>query len=353
MQNIKEAVSKREKEILRAVVESHVADAAPVGSRTLSRSRQADLELSPATIRNVMADLEERGFIMQPHTSAGRVPTDKGYRFFVDELMRTKALGKRNRQIIDDSLLAELAHSSAIDDIKETVLGLLSRLSKNAGLMLYPRISASSINRFHFIKISDFNVQVILITEKGLVQNLFLELDQNFSEDELLELTNFVNAEYAGNTLKQICKNLRHKLKSEKARIEKLRIRALLIQEKLLSQQERVDVIIEGAATFLDAPEFKNNAEKLKNLFKTLSDKEKLLKIVAKCLDSGHMSINIGSEMSTAGLEDCSFLVYPYGRNTEREGTIGIVGPRRMDYSYICGLLEYVSIALNRVTLDT
>lgn len=345
-----DVVGGRERQVLRALVENHIENPAPVASRTLSRKNLAELDLSPATIRSSMVGLDEMGYIAQPHTSAGRVPTDKGYRFFINELMIARKLPADARKKIDCLLALEKKRAGKLPVAASKVLATCSR---RAAVALLPKITAVIVNRFYFIKVSDFQIQVILKTSLGGVENLLVEVDENWADNELDELANFLNMEYAGNSLRRIREKLRYRLQQEKARASRLRKKALLIQEKLIAKREGEDLVVEGASTFFDAPEFSKDAKKLKKLFGVLADKKRLLKILDKCLDEKKVSVNIGSEFTPAGFEDCALVAISYGSEINRPGAIGVIGPRRMDYAYIFGLLEYMAGALNKISLST
>lgn len=342
---LKEIAGDREREVLRAVVENHLDNPVPVGSRTLSRKKLAELNLSPATIRNVMADLDELGFTVQPHPSAGRVPTDKGYRYFVDNLMTKRKLSEKEMRLIDLSFNAKVGSHA---DIMELTSKMLSSLSHQVGVIVVPGISSIVIEKFHFIKVSDFNIQVVLVATHGYVKNFLLELDENWSEPELTHLANFVNGNYSGKPLRQIRRELKKKVKKESNLIQKLKERALKIQEKLISKQEAGEVAVDGASQLLDVPEFNSDTGKLKKLFDALSDKKRLLIILDKCVDKKEAAAEIGRELDSIDFEDCSLVSCGYGHDLERRGAIGLIGPRHMDYPYAFGLLEYLSGALNR-----
>lgn len=341
-----ERIDERKREVLRAVVENHIEARVPVGSKTLSRDKLSQLKLSPATIRNTMAELDEMGYITQPHTSAGRLPTDKGYRFFVDELMMARKLSGNEMKRIDQMLLRETQLS---DGMFETASGIISSFSQNAALVLLPRISAVVVDRFYFLKISRFRIQAVLKTSMGRVINLLLELDEDWSEAELTELSNFLNSEYAGQSLARMRQNLRRRVIREQSRIKRLRARALKVQERLLARQAGDGLIIEGISKFFDQPEFKMDAEKLRKLFQALSEKKRLIQLLDKCIDSKNIEVNIGSELENYGFEDCSLITTYCGPGNNWDGAIGVIGPRRMDYAYIFSLLEYMSGALRKI----
>ncbi|MBI5179362.1 MAG: heat-inducible transcription repressor HrcA [Nitrospinae bacterium] len=344
---LKETIGEREREVLRAVVENHFGNSAPVGSRTLSRHGLAAMHLSPATIRNIMADLDDKGLIEKPHSSAGRVPTETGYRYYVEELMEARPVPARQRKQIDDFLEKG---SDGAENLAEKMSLLLVELSHQAGVILFPRVAASVIEKFHFVVIAPLRVQVVLVLTGGRAQNMVVELDEAIPENELVELANFLNHKFSRRTLSQIRQALLRDISEGNERVLKMRARALAINEMLVSGQEVADVLVEGAPTLIDVPEFRNDAGKLKKLLKLLADKRKLLAILDKCLDGRQVAIEIGSGIEEAGLNGCALVARSYGYGETRDGAIGVIGPRRMDYPYLVGLLDYLSAALgNRI----
>lgn len=340
-----ELVDKRKRQVLGAVVENHIKAPVPVGSKTLSRNSLLKLQLSPATIRTIMAELDEMGYITQPHPSAGRLPTDKGYRFFIEELMTRQNLSNTEREKIDEVMAQEVIR---VDGLLEATSSIISTLSSNAALVLLPKMSAVVVNKFFFLKISPSQTQAVLKTSIGRVINLLIEMDENWSETELSELSNFLNRDYAGQTLRQIRLKLRKKMKNERAHVNKLRSRALKMQEKLIAQQSNKELLIEGTSKLLDHPEFKQDAEKMKRLIRALSEKQKLIKLLDKCLETQKIEVTIGSELAMTGCEDISLVTTHCGPQSNWDGTIGVLGPRSMDYAYTFSLLAYMSGALKK-----
>ena len=340
-------IDERKREVLLAVVQSHIKATVPVGSKTLSSEKLSSLGLSPATIRNSMAELDEMGFITQPHTSAGRLPTDKGYRYFVENLMTRRKLAKSEKARIDKILKTQTARA---DSLLEATSTIISSFSSNAALVMLPRMSDVVVSKFYFIKVSQFQIQVVLKTSVGRVINLIVEPAEEWSDSELIELSNFMNLEYTGQSLRKIRHNLKVEIKRNKTRIKKLRARALALQEMLLEQQPGEELIITGTTQFFDQPEFKQDAEKLKKLFNALSEKKRLIELLDKCLDSEKVEVNIGSELGYDGFSDCSLVTANCGRDSNWDGALGVIGPRRMDYAYVFSLLEYLTSALRNVS---
>ena len=342
-----ETIDERKREVLLAVVQGHIKATVPVGSKTLSSEKLSMLSLSPATIRNTMAELDDLGYITQPHTSAGRLPTDKGYRYFIENLMTTRKLAANEKARIDRILRSQ---TSRADTLLETTSTIISSFSSNAALVMLPRISNVVVSKFYFLKVSPLQIQVVLKTSVARVINLIVEPAEEWSETELIELSNFMNLEYTGQSLRRIRHNLKMEIKRKKSRIKKLTARALALQEMLMDQQLGEELIISGATKVFDQPEFKQDAEKLKKLFNALSEKKRLIELLDKCLDSEKVEVNIGSELGYDGFNDCSLVTANCGRDSNWDGALGVIGPRRMDYAYVFSLLEYLTSALRKVS---
>ena len=346
---MKETLGERERQVLRAVVENHIYNPVPVASRTLSA-----LGFSPATIRNIMANLDELGYITQPHTSAGRVPTNKGYRFYIAELMQVRPLTPRERQTIDSGLSIADAGPG---DMLTAASRLLVSFSRQAGLVLFPKLSSEPVNRFHFVSIASRRIQVVLVGALGHVRNVLITLDEELTDAELAELANYINYHFSGKSLKQIRAALRRRMDTEEARANRLLERTIKIQDQLALHGEGLDLAVEGAEALFDIPEFQKDAGKLKNLLKLLADKKRLLAILDRCMDedANQVVVEVGAEFKfNGGVEDCVFVAHACGGTPEGwEGAIGVIGPTRMDYPYMLGLLDYFSKSLNGIMIGS
>lgn len=338
--------NKRERElaVLRAVILSHIESSEPVGSATLSRNRLSRFGLSPATIRNILADLDEEGFLEKPHSSAGRLPTDKGYRLFVSELMTDVTLPKVMREKIDSAL----QESETGTDTAATAITLLTSLSHQAGIFLLPAVSELVINRFHFVGISRYRIQVILVTALTQTQNIILETDEDWSDASLTELANYLNENYAGLTLRQIRGRLIKSISRQQKRAARLEAKALVIQEKLIEQLPEPAINIEGTANLLDAPEFERNIKRLKNVMRAFSDKKRMLEVIEKCISNEKLSVTIGSDLPSVDFDGCSLITSSFTGRDGLPGAIGIMGPTRMDYPYLVALTDYITKVIGR-----
>ncbi len=337
---------KRERTILQAVVQSCIQSSAPVGSRTLSKNRLSGLKLSPATIRNTLADLDDQGYLSKPHASSGRIPTEKGYRFYVDELMTAKPLSPSEKRKV--SLTVDMEDSND-HQLLENISRLIHTLSKQTGLVLLPTVYEAPIMKICFIKISARRLQVVLIGSFSQVHNILIDVDEDWPESELTELENFINRNYAGCTLKAMRTKLKSKISREHAKYKKFRLNLLKIHEKIMKRRSEIDIIVEGSSSLLDTMNFDNDTkEKMKSLLKNIADKKKMLAILDSCLDNNEVNVNIGSELLPAGLEDCSLVGSSFHNSSGLSGAIGVIGPTCMDYPYIVGLLEYICTKINR-----
>jgi heat-inducible transcriptional repressor len=338
--------NKRERQltVLRAVVLSHIESSEPVGSKTLSKNRLSGLGLSPATIRNILADLDDEGLLEKPHTSAGRLPTEKGYRIFVNELMTAAPLPREVRENID----AALPGTEEDDDSVAGAVTLLTSLSHQAGILLLPAVSESVIKRFYFVNISERRIQAILVTALARTHNIIIDTDERFSDASLTELANYLNENYSGLTLRQIRNRLRASLSRQQKKAARLEARALAIQEKLIERLPEPEINIEGAANLLDAPEFERNIKQLKNVMRALSDKRQMLEIIEKCISNEKLSVTIGSDLSAVGFDGCSLIASSFAGRDGLPGAIGIMGPTRMDYPYLVALIDYISKVIGR-----
>ena len=333
----------RVKAILNAIVESYIQTAEPVGSRTLSK--QLDIGLSPATIRNVMADLSEQGYLEQPHTSAGRVPTAKGYRFYVDSLSDTRQLTAREVDRIKQSLEQETDPGELMSKTSQ----VLSTLSNNVGFVLAPPISRAAMKHIKFIRIAKKRILVVLVTGSGFVQHRLIQTDQDFSQRELNQAGRYLVAHFEGKTLLEI-------------RLELLR---LMLEEKSLYDQMLKNVTLLGAATFVQyegeedeesevylgstagmirKPELAD-INKMTVLLETFEEKSRLVKIVTECLkaNSSGPTVRIGLEKHIPGMRDWALITSPYHCDQKAIGSLGILGPSRMEYDKAISLVDYVA----------
>jgi heat-inducible transcriptional repressor len=335
----------RKQSILLNVVEDYIKFAEPVGSRSLSKSYVE--KLSPATIRNVMSDLEDMGFLRQPHPSAGRVPTDMGYRFFVDQLLRPP-------NFLDEveSFANQDNDGKNLQEVLENACINLSKNTKHTGLVMIPSFSNMLFKHIEFIKVGQSEALAIFFSELGVLQNKVIPIEKNITQDDLISISRYLNDEFSGKSIKHIRQELLHALKHEKDHYNELMQKALEFSSKIFTEENENDadtLLVEGALNLFDHPEFKVDLEKIKLLLKTLEEKTKLVKLLDLCLQHDGMTIFIGEENQAEEMESCSLIAQNYQMGNEKMGTIAIVGPKRMDYKSAISLVNHTAKSVSKM----
>ena len=340
-----EALDERTQSILMAVIRSFIQTAEPIGSRTISK--RFDFGLSPATIRNVMSDLEEFGFLEQPHTSAGRVPTDKGYRFYIDHLRGLEELSAEESRRITQRYLSY--HGEADEVIAETSR-LLSEISRYAGIVLR-KFSTTVFRRVEFVKVRGRQVLAIFVVASGMVHNKLIMLDEEMTQDELYKVSNYLNQEFSGQPLRLIRQCLLERLAEEKAQYDALLQQVMKVGEKTFDSAEAQDsdIYVGGTANIIDQPEFVTNVERMKELFKAFEEKSRLISLLDRCLDETGVNVIIGSETSFHDIHECSLVTRTYSYGDQTVGVLGVVGPKRMAYPRIMALVDYTATLVSRI----
>ncbi|HEY0142959.1 MAG TPA: heat-inducible transcriptional repressor HrcA [Thermoanaerobaculia bacterium] len=333
----------RAREVLREIVLQHIASGEPIGSRTLSKNSR--FQLSPASLRNVMADLEDLGYLAQPHTSAGRVPTDRGYRFFINYLMTSRTLTQREREVIDD----QVEHAHEIDDILQVASRALSKLSDQVGVVFMPTLLQFTIRSMDFVLIGERKIQCVMVGTNGVVVNKVIETRIVFSRDDLDKIGRYISAEFSGSTLDQIRRRLIRMTEQERALHDEMLQKTISLGIEAVNDVVPFehDLYVEGAASILNKPEYADAAS-LRKTFLALQEKEKLIDILETCLSEEGLQIVIGAESDFTRMHDFSIVARRYGTHTGPLGMVGIIGPMRMEYARMAPLVDYLSRALSR-----
>jgi len=331
-----EHLGERAQQLLRTLIESYIRDGQPVGSRALSR--ESGLQLSAATIRNVMADLEELGFVASPHTSAGRVPTDKGYRFFVDTLLQLRPL--------DDSATAEMRrHFEASRDnsteLIATVSQLLSSATQLAGVVTLPRARQASVTQMEFVGLSENRVLVVLVFNDREVQNRIIQLERHYSADELKRASNYLNEQFRGRSLRQVREELLRQLSEARAHMNQIMLDAIAVAQQVFDagSEDKVEYVIKGETNLMGVAEL-TNVEKLRRLFEAFNEKRDFLHLLDQSLKAEGVQIFIGHESGYRILDDCSVVTAPYGDRDAVVGVLGVIGPTRMAYERVIPIVD-------------
>ncbi len=317
--------------LLKTLIERYIADGDPVGSRTLSKF--SGLELSPASIRNVMADLEEMGFIASPHTSAGRVPTARGYRFFVDTLLRVKPL--------EQVEITQLEGQLEVDSRRRVVTSashMLSELTAFAGVVMTPRRQDQVFRHLEFLRLSEKRVLLIVVAPDGEVHNRILTTARDYAPTELIEASNFVNQHYAGMGFDQIRLRLQGELVALKQDVSALMSAAIEVGSAAMTSPE--DLVVSGERNLLGIPDLSTDMGRLRELFNVFERKTALLHLLDTSLHAHGVQIFIGGESGISPLDECSIVTAPYEVDGEVVGTLGVIGPTRMAYERVIPIVD-------------
>jgi heat-inducible transcriptional repressor len=322
-------LNERAQSLLKILVERYIAEGQPVGSRSLSRF--SALDLSPATIRNVMADLEEMGFVASPHTSAGRVPTPKGYRFFVDTLLTVRPLESVERQQLEESLVPDDPHR-----VVASASQLLSDLTHFAGVVVAPKRRSAALRHVEFFRLSDKRVLLIIVASDGEVQNRVLVTEMNYTPSQLQEAANYINQNYAGLDFDQLRSKVRLELAELHRDISSLAKAALETGSDAL-RESREEVVISGERNLFDVA---SDLQRLRRLFDVFEKKSQLLGLLEQSERAQGVKIFIGGESQLVPLDECSIVTAPYEVDGVIVGTVGVIGPTRMAYERVIPIVD-------------
>jgi heat-inducible transcriptional repressor len=331
-------LDRRAQMLLKALVERYIVEGEPVGSRALSR--YSGLDLSPATIRNVMADLEQLGFVASPHTSAGRVPTNRGYRFFVDTLLTVKELNR-----VEISQLEVNLHPDHPQRLISAASQLLSDLTHFAGVVVANKRKTPAFRHIEFLALSDKRVLLIIVTPEGDVQNRILFTEKTYTPSELTTAANFLNQNYAGLTFDEIRGRIHAEMKQLREDMTQLMTAALEAGSEALSQS--TDYVVSGERNLLDSHDLASNMSRLRELFELFETKTLLMQILELSTRAQGVQIFIGGESGIAPLDECSVVTAPYEVDGQVIGTVGVVGPTRMAYERVIPIVDITAKLLS------
>lgn len=330
-------LNERAQHLLKVLVEHYIRDGEPVGSRTLSRD--SGLELSPASIRNVMSDLEELGFIASPHTSAGRVPTVKGYRFFVDTLLTVKPLAQQEVRLIRQQLDVEETDPQAL---LASASSMLSAITRMTGVVTLPRREHIAWRHIEFLPLSDNRVLAILVINEGEVQNRVLHLERHYEPAVLQQISNYLNTHFAGKDIQAVRAELLSDLRRTRERMNELMLAAITLAEKVVEDRGRDQgrsYVMAGETNLMEWAEL-SDVEKLRRLFEAFNQRREILHLLDKCIVAEGVQIFIGEESGYRVLDECSVVTAPYKVGDEVVGVLGVIGPTRMAYERVIPLVD-------------
>lgn len=329
-------LNERAQHLLRVLIERYIRDGEPVGSRTLARD--AVMDLSPATIRNVMADLEDLGFVKSPHTSAGRMPTVQGYRFFVDSLLTVQPLDGVDIQ----RLRAELNLDLDRKDLVERASNLLSGITRLAGVVTLPRRQQAALRRIDFLPLSERRVLVILVINEREVQNRIIHTERSYSAAELETAANFLNEQFAGKDISAVRERIVADLQQTREDMNRMMKAAVEMAGQVFQPetlQDRDDVVVAGQTNLMEFREL-CAVDKLRHLFEAFTQKREILHLLDQCVNAQGVQIFIGEESGYTALDECSVVTAPYSMDGKVVGVLGVIGPTRMAYDRVIPIVD-------------
>lgn len=339
-----EELEQRLREVLREVVRTYVASGEPVSSRSLAKS--GVFKLSPASLRNVMADLEDLGYLHQPHTSAGRVPTDRGYRFFINHLMKSRRLTPSERTAID----GEVAKINELDEVMHMSSRLLSKLSDQVGVVFMPTLNHMAMRSIDLIVVAERRLMCVMVGANGVLVNKVVETDEPIEREEADRISRYLTVEFGGMTLLEMRERLGRMAQEDRARLDRIWSRTLAVSagavEELLPAEH--ELWVEGATSILNKPEFAGaDVDAMRRLLRAFEEKEKLVQILNHCMGEEGLQILVGSESPFTGSYNFAMVAASYGVGRPA-GLVAVIGPTRMEYGRVVPLVDYLGKALGR-----
>ncbi|MEM8929704.1 MAG: heat-inducible transcriptional repressor HrcA [Acidobacteriota bacterium] len=333
-------MSARNREILKDIIRTHVSTGEPVSSRTVSKHEHG---LSAASIRNIMADLEDAGLLSQPHTSAGRVPTERAYRVYIESLMSLRQLSEEDRRLIDDRL-----DGAEGDELIARVGELLSELSHQAAVVLTPGIDDVILRSAEFVPLGGRRVLCVLVADAGFVDHVVVDTDIELAREDLVRFSNYVTEHYAGLRVQEIHRRLLCSLAEERRDVDTWLTDAMAFAQRAMSEGSSRQVLVQGATSLLDRPEL-SDVDRVRQMLDTFADRARLTNMLSSCLESdGGVRVFMGEDSEITRSLDFSLVAMPYGHEDTPLGSLGVIGPSRMEYPRVVPLVRYLGETLSR-----
>lgn len=343
-------LSRRDRKIFQAVVSEYLQSGEAVGSRTVTRKHS--IGLSPATVRNVMADLEDLGLLEQPHTSAGRVPTETGLRFFIDSLLKVRGLSPREKDEIRLRYAADGITLETVDEVLVRTSKMLSEITRHAGLVLTPSPARQRLRHVEFRPLRGGRFLCILVTSDGHIENRLLQVEFEVDEDRLLRIHNYLNELLGGLTLDEVKLRVMRELGIDKNQYDSMVSDALKLGKAAFDKPERgADVVVSGQANLLDSgkPSDPAYVDRMRELLRALEDKEILVKLLDRTVTAQGIQVFLGAETSLSPLGDTSVVAMSYGPEERPIGAIAVVGPMRMNYGKVMSVVDFTADMLSDI----
>ncbi len=328
------AITERAQHFLKVLIERYIQDGHPVGSRTLAK--EAGMDLSPATIRNVMSDLEEMGLVASPHTSAGRIPTASGFRMFVDSLLTIEPLEEPEVAKIRERL--DVGHDKP--ELLESASQLLSGITNMAGVVMIPRSDPAAFRQIEFLRLSGKRVLAILVTSQGEVHNRIIDVQRAYSASQLEQAANYLNAAFAGQDVAAVRRRLMKEMQDTRTRMNEIMSKALEMAGQVFDAREpRDDCLIAGQTNLMGFDELAS-MQRLRQLFDAFTEKHEILHLLDESMRANGIQIFIGEESGYQPLDFCSLVTAPYDVNGKVVGVLGVIGPTRMSYERVIPIVD-------------
>ena len=339
-------LNERASHLLKVLIEGYIADGQPIGSTLLAK--RSGLDLSPATIRNVMASLEESGYVHAPHTSAGRVPTTRGYRLFVDALVNVKPLDEQDF----NSLEIQLDKTSS-SDLIHSASNMLSGLTQLTGIVMVPLLESRSIRQIEFVKLSEKQILAVLVMSNNDIENRMIQLESEISASDLQQSSNYLNEILVGKGLQQARAILLDEMEQVRKDMNSMMLSAINLGEQAVSglkDQQAEDYIVAGRTNLMDYDDL-SDVTKLRQLFNAFNQKRDILGLLDRCMDADGVQIFIGRESGHNVFDDCSIVTAPYQIDESHVGVLGVVGPKRMHYDRVIPIVDITAKLLSSALL--
>ncbi len=335
----------RKIKVLHAIINSYIASAEPIGSRTISK--KYNFGVSSATIRNEMSDLEDLGYLSKPHTSAGRVPSEKAYRLYVNQLLKTEKLtmDTKKKEQIKKALISE---ASEIDELIQNSAKVLSAITNYTALALSPQLKKSKLKHIQLIPIDDLEALLVLVNDSGIVKNTVFKLDKKIDEDQLMVISNFLNSKLKGLAIEDIGNEIDNNIFKEMYEYKEIIDNIIHIINKTLNDTDSVEVYADGVNKIFDFPEYKD-LDKAKSFISFIEDKELLADILLNNTNGDEIEITIGNENTYDPIKECSLITTTYKLGGVTIGKIGVIGPTRMNYPMVINTLKLFSANLTEI----
>lgn len=343
MASEKDRLDERKSRILQAVTDDYISSAEPVGSRTIAR--KYDLGLSPATIRNEMADLEDEGYLQQPHTSAGRIPSDRGYRYYVDALLKQTPLSIEEIREIQSDLDRR---RNGLDDLLLQAGKLLAQITHYPSMVMSPHSPTETFRHIQFVPVNEKNVMVLVVTDTGMVENRIMPTEIQWSSEELDQISKMMNQRLRGIPIRKLPMTVWNEIRTELAIQERCFHEAVRLLMESLHNPKKEKVYLDGTVSILQHPEFKE-LDRIKPLIGLLETEENLVELLQPSTSLNGITIKIGHENFRDAIKECSLITANYQLGDRALGVIGILGPTRMDYGKVMTIVEYMSVYLSKI----